>query len=51
MTNENLDDHTGCPYRCTCDKDKSKCCYLVGNRCIVDEYEDKTRGAYFNEFR
>ncbi|MBP5421603.1 MAG: hypothetical protein J6Y78_04070 [Paludibacteraceae bacterium] len=38
MTTKNTDDHQGCPYQCTCDKDLSKCCYLVGNHCIISEY-------------
>ena len=32
--------HEGCPYRHSCKKDETKCCYLVGNRCIVNEYTD-----------
>lgn len=31
----------GCCYRYTCSHDLEKCCYLVGNRCIVNEYEKK----------
>ena len=27
----------GCCYRRTCDKDLTKCCYLVGHHCIVYE--------------
>jgi len=30
--------HEGCPNRHHCLKDESKCCYLVGNRCIVNEF-------------
>ena len=30
----------GCCYRHNCDHDLEKCCYLVGNRCIVNEYSD-----------
>lgn len=26
----------GCCYRKTCDHDLEKCCYLVNNRCILD---------------
>ena len=37
----NDDHHEGCPYRCTCTKDQTKCCYLVRNKCIVDEYPAK----------
>ena len=32
--------HNGCPYRHSCKKDESKCCYLIGNRCIVNEFHD-----------
>lgn len=32
--------HEGCCYRHSCEKDETKCCYLVGNRCIINEYED-----------
>ena len=35
------DIHNGCPYRCTCEKDLSKCCYLVGNKCIAYSYSDE----------
>ena len=37
MTNENLDDHHGCPNRHHCKKDTTKCCYLVKGHCIIGE--------------
>ena len=37
---EKIQAHNGCPYRHTCKKDETKCCYLVSNRCIINEYED-----------
>ena len=30
----------GCCYRRTCDGDLTVCCYMVKNRCIVNEVED-----------
>ena len=32
--------HNGCPYRHSCAKDETKCCYLVNNRCIINEFQD-----------
>lgn len=29
----------GCCYRKTCDHDLEKCCYLVQNRCIVEDLD------------
>lgn len=37
---ENIEVHRGCPNRHHCPKDESKCCYLVSNRCIINEYSD-----------
>ena len=31
----------GCCYRQTCNHDLKKCCYLVKNRCIINEFEEK----------
>ena len=33
----------GCCYRETCNHDLEKCCYLVGNRCIVNGYSTNYR--------
>ena len=42
MLERDIDRHAGCPYRHSCRKDESKCCYLVGTRCMLndDELED-----------
>ncbi|WP_296882088.1 hypothetical protein [uncultured Methanobrevibacter sp.] len=33
---DKVDECSGCCYRRTCDHDLEKCCYLVQNRCIID---------------
>ena len=30
------DVHKGCPYRGTCKKDETKCCYLVKGQCYIE---------------
>ena len=32
--------HNGCPNRHHCEKDTSKCCYLVKGHCIIGERDD-----------
>jgi len=38
MKKKKEDVHQGCPYRHTCIKDESKCCYLLSNNqgCYLD---------------
>lgn len=33
--------HDGCPNRHHCKKDETKCCYLVQNKCIIEQEEPK----------
>lgn len=39
MLERDIDRHAGCPYRHSCKKDEEKCCYLVKNKCIIEELE------------
>lgn len=36
MLEREINPHSGCPYRNSCDKDESKCCYLVKRSCLLD---------------
>ena len=38
MKKKNEDVHQGCPYRHECNKDESKCCYLLSHthKCYLD---------------